>query len=207
MKIADIIYILLALVVSISVHEMMHSAVAYYLGDQTSKLKGRLSLNPLPHIDPMTTVALPLIMMLSGLPPLVAAKPVPVFKNNLRFGDFGMAIVAIAGPLTNLMLAVSAALLHKVAIDIGNGVLLNFLNAMLVINVSIFVFNMIPFPPLDGSRVLYALAPSPVQNIMDKIESYGFMSILILVLVISNTPIGIVLSRITTSIIRTLRVI
>lgn len=170
-----LLYAIPALLIAISLHEMMHSIVAYWLGDDTSKHLGRISFNPLRHIDPLTTVALPLFLVLAGLPPFAAAKPVPIDTTRLKWYETGLALVGVAGPLTNLGLAIIAALLIKIIEPVGW--LGNFLLMNLAMNTGLFVFNMIPFPPLDGSRVLYALAPEGIQRVMRQIESQGFLAI------------------------------
>jgi len=172
-----LIYAIPALLIAISLHEMMHSVVGYWLGDDTARLMGRISFNPLHHIDPLTTVALPLILVLMGLPPFAAAKPVPINTSRLKFGEFGMALVGLAGPLTNFLLAIIAALLLRL-LD-PTGFVYNFLLMNVAINLGLFIFNLIPFPPLDGSRVLYAFAPEFIQDIMMRIERLGFTAILL----------------------------
>ena len=182
--IVSIASIIIAILISMVLHEVMHGVVASHLGDDTAKMSGRLTLNPLQHIDPFTTVLLPLMLVLVGLPPFGAAKPVPVDYRKLRYGDAGMALVAVAGPLTNLALAVAFALLFKgVGPLIGAG-LSNVLALIVQVNLSFFIFNMIPFPPLDGSRLLYAVAPEPVQDFMRFIEGMGLSAIVLFMLVI-----------------------
>ncbi|MCA9329332.1 site-2 protease family protein [Candidatus Saccharibacteria bacterium] len=162
-----------------AIHEAMHAFTSHWLGDTTAKDVGRLTLNPLRHIDILTTVMLPLGLIILGLRPFFIAKPVPFNPDRVKYGEFGAALVGIAGPLTNLLLAIVGALVIR-----GSGVavgtdLFKIGSLFVQINLAFFVFNMIPFPPLDGSRLLYSVAPEPVQNFMYKIESGGLTSIFI----------------------------
>jgi Zn-dependent protease len=175
----NIVYALITIVISLSIHEAMHAFTAHALGDTTAQDMGRLSLNPLKHIDPLTTVALPIITLVLFKFPLLAAKPVPFNPHRVKYGEFGGAMVAAAGPLSNLVLAVIGALLIHLA---TNSAIYNFLYIFTVLNVGIFIFNSIPIPPLDGSRVLYAFAPEPLQEFMQQIEPYGLFIVFALVL-------------------------
>jgi Zn-dependent protease len=162
----------------------MHAFTAHWLGDTTAQEQGRLSLNPLKHIDLLTTILLPLLLIISHVPPFFAAKPVPFNPERVKYGEYGAALVGVAGPLTNLGLAIIAALVirigaHSLSQTVGDAVLI-----FAEVNVSFFVFNMIPFPPLDGSRLLYAFAPEPLQEIMQSIERLGFTAILIFMFVV-----------------------
>jgi Zn-dependent protease len=180
-----IVVILMAvfvIAISITLHEFMHGFIAKLLGDSTAEEAERLSLNPLKHIDPFATVLLPILLLLIGAPPFGAAKPVPVNFYKLKYEEFGGALVGIAGPLTNLFLAVLAALALKASgFSLNNGLIQTFFELFISINIGFFVFNMIPFPPLDGSRVLYAFAPSGLQKIMNQIESFGLVAIALFV--------------------------
>ena len=185
MSLAEIGIFLVVLVVSISTHEAMHAFTSHWLGDSTAHEQGRITLNPLKHIDLLTTVALPLLLILSGNAPFFAAKPVPFDPDRVRYDEYGSAMVGAAGPLTNLALACLAAVMLRVLnVNAAPEVLVTFLYYAVFVNVGLFAFNMIPFPPLDGSRVLYAFAPEPLRDIMAKIESFGFVAIIIFVLVL-----------------------
>lgn len=154
----------------------MHAYVANRLGDDTAKSSGRLSLNPIAHIDLFGTILLPFILFLANLPVFGAAKPVPFNPSRLRNGDMGMAMVALVGPFTNLLLAVFISLwLRFLPVS---GLAMDFFEMFVMVNVGFFVFNMIPFPPLDGSRLFYALAPDPLRAVMRQIEGFGLIGIM-----------------------------
>lgn len=180
--VTDLLIVFPILILSISLHEMMHAFVSDRLGDDTARLAGRVSLNPLRHIDPFFTVALPLLLVLSGAQPFGAAKPVQVNFNRVKYGEFGGALVGIVGPLTNIALAVIAALLLKHLYPVSD-ILLKILGYTVIVNLGLGIFNMIPWPPLDGSRVLYAFAPRPLQEIMNTIEGLGMMGLVLFILV------------------------
>lgn len=174
---SDLFVLIPVILISITFHESMHAFAAYWLGDDTAHNEGRISLNPLKHIDPFTTLLLPLVTLLVFHVPLLAAKPVPFNPARVKFDEFGAAIIGVAGPLTNLALAAIGALMLR-NLHLSTTIF-NFLGIFVMINVALFVFNMIPFPPLDGSRLLYAVAPEPLQKLMYQIESMGFTAILL----------------------------
>jgi Zn-dependent protease len=154
----SIIVMIVALVVSVIIHEMAHGYMANYLGDPTARLQGRLSANPLVHIDPMMSVILPLILIMSGSPFIFgAAKPVPYNPYNLRNQKWGEALVAVAGPLSNIALAVIFALLYRYAAFTPTFTALAF--NIIGLNIFLALFNMVPLPPLDGSKILPTLLP------------------------------------------------
>ncbi|HEY4963321.1 MAG TPA: site-2 protease family protein [Candidatus Saccharimonadales bacterium] len=176
----NIVYIVVSIIVSLSIHEAMHAFVGFKLGDTTAQDMGRLSINPLKHIDPITTVLLPIITLLIFHVPILAAKPVPFNPSRVKFNEFGGALIALAGPVSNLILAFIAALvLRHSTMPLQ---LTNFLIIFTQLNVALFVFNILPIPPLDGSRVLYAFAPEGVQGFMRSIEPYGLFIIFGLIL-------------------------
>ena len=169
--------------VSMVFHELAHGLVAYWLGDDTAKSEGRLTLNPTKHLDPFLSILLPLMMFISGGPVFGGAKPVPVNSRNLKHGVWGMALVAIAGPLTNFVLALVGFLIgyYTGAFMTGVGIWGEILADVVTINLGFGVFNLIPIPPLDGSRVLYAIAPDGVRNVMAQMERWGILVVMFLV--------------------------
>ncbi len=165
-------------------HELAHGLVAYWLGDDTAKLSGRLTLNPLKHIDPIMSIVLPLFFALMGMPILGGAKPVPINTHRLRGGDWGFAAVAIAGPLTNFILSFVFFLIGYATSGTVNINAWGIIPTLgLYLNLGYMLFNIIPIPPLDGSRVLRAFAPDFVRNFMDNAERFGLMVIYVLLLV------------------------
>ena len=186
----DIIYIVIVIVtvlISMTLHEAMHAYASYWLGDYTAKMQGRLTLNPIKHIDPFLTILLPVMLAIVGAPVFGGAKPVPINPFALRWGEWGMALVALAGPLTNFFIAfVTFGIWVLIGLPQQGIVGEIFLTAVSV-NLGFFVFNMIPIPPLDGSRVLYALAPEFVQRGMEAIERFGIMVVFVVILVAGSS--------------------
>jgi len=177
--------------VAVILHEISHGAVAYALGDNTARDAGRLTLNPIPHIDPIGTIALPALLIFSGAPFLFGyAKPVPVNFRQLHWPKAGMVLVAAAGPLTNLVLAaISAYLLRMVGGE--EGLVTRILVASVIMNIVLGVFNMIPIPPLDGGRVMTGLLPMPVARLYARLEPFGMFIIVALLMTGSlDTLIG-----------------
>lgn len=175
----DLLVFLVALLLAVGTHEAMHAFAAHRLGDTTASDLGRVSLNPLRHIDVFLTILLPMMLILLRQPPFFVAKPVPFNPHRVKYGEYGAALVGIAGPLTNLALAGMTALAMRVfGVATGTAVF-SVLALFIQINIGLFVFNMIPFPPLDGSRLLYAFAPEPLQRLMYQLESAGFVAIIL----------------------------
>ena len=168
---------------AITLHEVAHGWVASKLGDSTAKMLGRLSLNPIKHIDPIGTIVVPLVMVLVSGFAFGWAKPVPVNMNNLNNPRKDMAIVAMAGPLANVAMAIFWVIFLKLVTllvsdhNIAKG-LMAMGQAGIIINLFLFIFNLFPIPPLDGSKVLSGFLPRSATLIMDKIEPYGFFIII-----------------------------
>jgi len=197
--ILEIIIVLIVILLSMTIHEAMHAFMGYVLGDSTAKEEGRLTLNPIRHIDPVMTILLPLIMVVLRAPVFGGAKPVPFNPNRVRFGDWGAALVALSGPITNLVIAFIAF-----GFGVFSGVINNagavqptifglIISTAVSVNLGFFVFNMLPIPPLDGSRILYAVAPNSVRSVMQKIEQNGVLLVMIIVVLFSDV-IGQVMS-------------
>ena len=180
-----IVIILLIVLGSVILHELSHGIIAYWLGDHTAKEAGRLTLNPLKHIDPFMSIIVPVALYIIGAPVFGGAKPVPINTRNLKWREWGMALVALAGPLTNFLIALLSFLIgHFTGLLYGSGgEIVNFVFTELVfVNLGFMIFNLIPIPPLDGSRVLYAIAPDSFRNVMMQIERYGVFIVYILIL-------------------------
>ncbi len=168
------------LIFSAILHEVAHGYVAERLGDPTARLMGRLTLNPRSHIDPMMSVLLPLMLIISGSPVIFgAAKPVPVDPFNLRDGRRDMALVALAGPMTNILLAILASVLLKIS---GATPLSDILLAAARINLLLAIFNLIPIPPLDGSKVFSLILPEKEAAAYLSLGSIGVLIIFFLLL-------------------------
>lgn len=191
----DLGYILIcvaALAIAIVVHESAHALAAYLLGDSTARERGRISFNPLAHIDPFGTIVLPLIMLLAGGPVFAFAKPVPVYLGNLKHPKRDEVLVSLAGPASNVVLAVLAACLLRAIGDLPIDVY-NALNYDLVVvvtefcitaissNLSLAFFNLIPLPPLDGSSIIVPFLKGEALRTYYRIQQYA-MPILIVVL-------------------------
>lgn len=176
----DIIVFLVVLIFSVILHEVMHGYVAERLGDPTARRLGRLTLNPIPHIDPIGTILLPAIMIIpsliagAGIGPVFGwAKPVPVNPLNLREGRKDMALVALAGPLTNIIIALVFTALHHVFQS-------DLLVFPVVLNLWLAILNLLPIPPLDGSKFVAAFLPAPLAYEYESLARYGILIMLVI---------------------------
>jgi Zn-dependent protease len=214
----DIVYLIIVICVvfaSMVLHELMHGLTAYWLGDDTAKEHGRLTLNPIKHIDPFLTIILPVMMVIAGgfiggMPVFGGAKPVPFRPDKVKGGEWGAALVGIVGPLTNLVLAFicfaiawfgGILTLHGGELYYAGGLIAQILMAGIMVNLGFFAFNILPIPPLDGSRLLYAVAPAGVQRAMAAVEHAGILVVFAVVLILSQ-PLGYVLSAIISAILK-----
>ena len=190
------LFILVILIFSAIFHEVAHGFVAEKLGDPTARLAGRLTLNPQKHIDPFMSILLPLLLIISGTPVIFgAAKPVPVDPFNLKEGRKDIALVSLAGPLTNVFIAVVASFLIKILI-LSSGAFLQsgsvtpfiywILTKIVQLNLLLAIFNLIPIPPLDGSKVFALILPEKEARIYLSLGSIGIFIIFFLIL----SPIG-----------------
>lgn len=186
MELSTIIFIVV-LIASVIIHEVSHGYMAYFLGDNTAKLAGRLTLNPLPHIDLLGSIIIPAFLVLSNSPIMFGwAKPVPYNPYNLkRGGKFAEGLVALAGPLSNILLALFFALLYKTSF-ISSSIALQ----VIYMNLFLALINLVPIPPLDGSKILPAFLPHPLDlklnSLFRSIEQGGVLTIFIAVFVLAT---------------------
>ena len=167
----NLIIVFTIIIISTVLHEVAHGYAAYFQGDTTAKDEGRLSLNPLVHLDLFTSVILPVLLYLTGGVVLGAAKPVPVDRRNLRNGEGSMAIVALVGPMMNLLIAFLMFMIgHFTGFLDDRGVIGFIFGETIIMNLGFMAFNLIPIPPLDGSRVLYYFLSDKLREMMDFIE-------------------------------------
>lgn len=201
---------LVPLIVAIVFHEVAHGLVARQLGDPTAERKGRLTFNPIRHVDPFGTVILPMILAISHAPVFGWAKPVPVNYRRLRNPRRDMVLVALAGPGMNFLLALAGAAILAATIALSAGgregipafVAANALNFVLI-NLFLAVFNLIPVPPFDGGHVLEGLLPRPLARRFRKIGRYSLLLFVVLLLVLpSISPRADVVSRVVTPVVR-----
>jgi len=188
------------LLFSLCVHEAAHAAAAYRCGDPSAKFFGRMSLNPLAHIDPIGTVLLPAILMLTGAPFLFGwAKPVPFNPRNLNDIRRDPVLIALSGPGSNLLLALFAVVLLRIGVEVGltpSMPLSRILGGLIMINLVLMAFNIIPVPPLDGHHVLYYFLPASGQKVLEQIGPFGIL----IAIVVARPWLGFVMTAMITGI-------
>lgn len=183
-KLADLPYVIVVLLIAFTVHEFAHAYVAYKFGDSTAKNQGRLTLNPKEHLDPVGTI----LLLIFGFG---WARPVPVNRYNFNNPRLAGVLVSVAGPLSNLLIAIIGYISFFLLLSSGitgdwTQYVFTFIDVLININILLFVFNLLPIPPLDGYRIIEDLVPLGVRAKMTQYEQYGMLIFLILVL----TPLG-----------------
>ncbi len=193
----EIIVKIAVILFSIIIHEISHGYAALALGDKTAKYAGRLTLNPIKHIDPFGTVILPIILAIGTAGQFVFgwAKPVPYNPYNLSNQKWGDALVAGAGPLSNVIIAVIFSILMRVALGMGivNPAFYDISVFIILMNLILAFFNLVPIPPLDGSKILFSVLPIRYLHYRHMIERYGFVLLLVFILFLWDPFLAIVL--------------
>ena len=199
MEFLDAIFVVAVIVMSAVIHEVMHGVAAEQLGDPTARLQGRITLNPISHLDPFGSVLLPIILVLTNAPIFFAwAKPVPYNPYNLRPGRFSEAIVAGAGPASNLAIALIGGFFIRLGVLGGMS---DIVFTIVLINVMLFFFNLIPIPPLDGSKIASAILPRALARGYDNIRTQlewnpllGFGAVILFIVVAGSAFSGLIWS-------------
>lgn len=179
----DFVFQIAILIMSVVIHEVSHGYMASFLGDPTAKYEGRLTINPIKHLDFVGSFLVPVVAYFTGGFIFGWAKPVPYNPHNLRPGRWSEALVALAGPVSNLFLALVFGLLIRIGVIYGfmSEPILHITSLIVFLNIILMVFNLVPAPPLDGSKILFALFPDKIYKIREFLEKYGFFLVLFLV--------------------------
>lgn len=178
---------ILILIMSVVLHEVSHGYAALYFGDQTALRQGRLTLNPLKHLDMVGSVIIPIVLVLSHAPfPFGWAKPVPYNPNNLRNFRVGTIAVAVAGVAANFLIAIVFGLVIRLALGLGftNVPFLSITSIIVLINIGLGVFNLIPIAPLDGSKIIFALLPPRLRYVENFFERYAIIIVIAFILIL-----------------------
>jgi len=190
----DFLFQILVLIMSVVIHEVSHGYAARYLGDHTAEYEGRLTLNPLKHLDPIGSFLLPLISYQLGGFLVGWAKPVPYNPYNLRPGRWSEAIVAGAGPLSNISIAIVFGLFLRFVSASANPAFLKIVTVIVIINIVLAVFNLVPIPPLDGSKLLFAIFPEKLYAFRSFFERYSLILLLIFIFFLWDLLLPVVVS-------------
>ena len=174
----DFIFQIAVLIMSVVIHEVSHGYAASFLGDQTARYQGRLTLNPIKHLDFMGSFIVPSIAYFLGGFIFGWAKPVPYNPYNLRPGRWSEATVAVAGPTSNIAIALIFGLLLRVGVNLTNPAFIQITSVIVLINIILAIFNLVPIPPLDGSKILFAFFPDKLFQIRGFFEKYGLILVL-----------------------------
>lgn len=182
----DIVFYIAVLLLSVIIHEVAHGLAARYLGDRTAEHEGRLTLNPIPHIDLLGTIILPLLLVISGSPFLVGwAKPVPYNPYNFRdeawIRRWGEAFVAFAGPLSNIIIFLVFGLFLRYFAELVVPAI-PIIQMIVLVNIVLAIFNLVPLPPLDGSKILFSIFPRSLQPLREMLEQYALFISLFFIL-------------------------
>jgi len=177
------VFTLLILLFSVIIHEVSHGSVAYALGDSTAKDEGRLSLNPLVHLDLVGSILLPMLLLFSGMPIIGWAKPVPINPMNFSDRRWGDLKVSLAGPLSNFTVALIFGLIIKFMPSLPES-FLTIAAIVVLYNIVLGLFNLIPIPPLDGSHILFSLLPDSFEGFKVFLWQYGFILLMLLIFII-----------------------
>ena len=184
---------LIILIMSVVIHEVAHGYAAQYLGDPTARLAGRLTLNPLKHLDPVGSFLVPLLTWISGGFVFGWAKPVPYNPYNLKQGRWSEAFVAIAGPVSNLLLAAVFGTIIRFGIGFLPQTMVSVFVLIVLVNISLAIFNLIPIPPLDGSKILFAFLPAHLGHIREMLERFGFVLVILFTVLIWKLLLPVIL--------------
>lgn len=176
----ETIFLIIILIFSVIIHEVSHGYAALALGDPTAKNLGRLTLNPIPHLDLWGSIIIPALLALSSVGVVFGwAKPVPYNPYNLKNQRWGEAMVAGAGPLSNIVIAIIFGLLLRVGVFPAE--LAGIASMVVLINIVLAIFNLVPIPPLDGSKILFSILPYRYQYIRESLERYGFFLVILFI--------------------------
>jgi Zn-dependent protease len=196
MNATDAIFYIAILIMSVVIHEVMHGFVAEYFGDKTARHAGRLTLNPLPHLDLFGSILLPAVLVLSHSPFLFGwAKPVPYYPDNLSNRKWGTVAVAAAGVLANLFIAIIFGIIIRVAPSFGMAPynplapspFYSITFMIVLVNLALAIFNLVPIPPLDGSKILFSVLPYSFYSFFRVLERYGILILLVFIIFFSDS--------------------